>query len=111
MNFLSRDFLYHRGLSKTTYRGTWNRSNVWRLQAFDYVLMFMDDESLDYLSRSAGWEFGTGPSIVVLNKGIAASATTTTLRKGIYAFIFGQKGVMAGIELQGSKIIKINPEP
>ncbi len=31
MNFLSRDFLYHRGLSKTTYRGTWNRSNVWRL--------------------------------------------------------------------------------
>ena len=31
MNFLSRDFLYHRGLSKTTYRGTWNRSNVWCL--------------------------------------------------------------------------------
>ncbi len=31
MNFLSRVFLYHRELSKTTYRGTWNRSNVWRL--------------------------------------------------------------------------------
>ncbi len=81
------------------------------LQAFDYVLMFMDDESLDYINRSGGWELGTGPSIVVLNKGIAASATTTTLRKGIYAFISDQKGVMAGIELQGSKIIKINPEP
>ncbi len=81
------------------------------LQAFDYILMFMDDESLDYLYRSGGWELGTGPSIVVLNKGIAASATTTTLRKGIYAFISDQKGVMAGIELQGSKIIKINPEP
>ncbi len=81
------------------------------LQAFDYVLMFMDDESLDYLNRSAGWELGTGPSIVVLNKGIAVSATTTTLRKGIYAFISDQKGVMAGIGLQGTKIIKINPEP
>ncbi len=81
------------------------------LQAFDYVLMFMDDESLDYLYRSAGWELGTEPSIVVLNKGVAASATTTTLRKGIYAFISDQKGVMAGIELQGTKIIKINPEP
>jgi len=81
------------------------------LQAFDYILMFMDDESLDYLYRSGGWELGTGPSIVVLNKGIAASSTTTTLRKGIYAFISDQKGVMAGIELQGSKIIKINPEP
>ncbi len=31
MNILSHDFLDHRGLSKTTYRGTWNRSNVWRL--------------------------------------------------------------------------------
>ncbi len=81
------------------------------LQAFDYVLMFMDDESLDYLNRSAGWELGTGPSIVVLNEGIAASATTTTLRKGIYAFISDPKGVMAGIGLQGTKIIKINPEP
>ena len=81
------------------------------LQAFDYVLMFMDDESLDYLNRSAGWELGTGPSIVVLNKGIAVSATTTTLRKGIYAFISDQRGVMAGIGLQGTKIIKINPEP
>ena len=81
------------------------------LQAYDYVLMFMDDESLDYVNRSGGWELGTGPSIVVLNKGIAASATTTTLRKGIYAFISDQKGVMAGIDLQASKIIKINPEP
>ncbi len=81
------------------------------LQAFDYVVMFMDDESLDYLYRSAGWELGTGPSIVVLNKGIAASATTTTLRKGIYAFISDQKGVMAGIGVQGTKILRINPEP
>ncbi len=31
MKFLSRDFLCHLGLSKITYRGTWNRSNVWRL--------------------------------------------------------------------------------
>jgi len=67
--------------------------------------------SLDYLNRSHGWEFGTGPSIVVLNKGVAASATTTTLRKGIYAFISDQKGVMAGLGLQGNKIIKIKPEP
>ncbi len=81
------------------------------LQASDYVLMFMDDKSLDYLNRSAGWELGTGPSIVVLNKGLAGSATTTTLRKGIYAFISDQRGVMAGLGLQGTKITKINPKP
>ncbi len=81
------------------------------LQAFDYVLMFMDDKSLDYLNRSGGWELGIGPSIVVLNKGAATVATTTTLQKGIYAFISDQKGVMAGIGLQGTKILRINPEP
>lgn len=81
------------------------------VQAFDYVLMFMDDASLNYLERSSGWELGTGPSIVIADKGIAISATTTTIRKGVYAFIFGQQGVMAGIELQGSKITQITPEP
>ena len=81
------------------------------LRAFDYVLMFMDDKSLDYLNRSAGWELGSGPGVVFFNKGIAGSATTTTLRKGVYAFIFDQQGVMAGIELQGTKITKFKPKP
>ncbi len=81
------------------------------LRAFDYVLMFMDDKSLDYLDRSAGWELGSGPGIVVLNKGFAVSATSTTLRKGVYAFIFDHQGVMAGIELQGTKITKFKPKP
>lgn len=39
------------------------------VQAFDYVLMFMDDASLNYLERSSGWELGTGPSIVIADKG------------------------------------------
>ncbi len=39
MNFLSRDVLYQRGLSKTTYRGTWNRSNVWPRTAMARVLL------------------------------------------------------------------------
>ncbi|NIO09004.1 MAG: twin-arginine translocation pathway signal protein [Deltaproteobacteria bacterium] len=81
------------------------------LQAFDYVLMFMDDKSLDYLNRSRGWELGSGPGVVVLNKGIAGSATTTTLRKGVYAFIFDQQGAMAGIELQGTKISRLKSKP
>jgi lipid-binding SYLF domain-containing protein len=32
------------------------------------------------------------------------STTTTTLKKDVYAFPFGQKGLMAGIGLEGSKI-------
>jgi lipid-binding SYLF domain-containing protein len=79
-------------------------------QSFGYVLFFMDDASLKYLNKSGGWELGTGPTLVVLDKGFSKHMSTTTLRKGVYAFIFDQKGLMGGIGIQGSKISKINPD-
>ena len=78
-------------------------------QAFGYVLFFMDDASVKYLDNSAGWELGTGPSLVVLEAGFGKNLSTTTLQKGVYAFIFDQKGLMGGVGIQGSKITRINP--
>jgi lipid-binding SYLF domain-containing protein len=78
-------------------------------QSFGYVLFFMDEASLAYLNKSGGWELGTGPSLVVLDKGFGKNLSTTTMQKGVYAFIFNQRGLMAGIGIQGSKITKINP--
>jgi lipid-binding SYLF domain-containing protein len=80
-------------------------------QAFGYVLFFMDADSLRYLDNSAGFELGTGPSLVVLDSGFGKNLSTTTLQKGIYAFIFDQKGLMGGVGIQGTKITKINPNP
>jgi lipid-binding SYLF domain-containing protein len=81
------------------------------IQAFGYALFFMDQDSLNYLDNSAGFELGTGPSLVVLDAGFGKNLSTTTLQKGIYAFIFDQKGLMGGVGIQGSKITKINPYP
>lgn len=81
------------------------------VQAFGYVLFFMDDASVQYLDNSAGWELGTGPSLVVLDAGFGKNLSTTTLQKGVYAFIFDQKGLMGGVGIQGSKITRINPNP
>lgn len=78
-------------------------------QSFGYVLFFMDNDSLRYLDKSDGWELGTGPSLVVLDKGFGKNLSTTTLQKGVYAYIFDQKGLMGGIGIQGSKITKITP--
>ena len=78
-------------------------------QAFGYVLFFMDSASLQYLDKSGGWELGTGPSLVVLDAGFGKSLSTTTLQKGVYAFIFNQKGLMGGFGIQGTKITRINP--
>ena len=80
-------------------------------QAFGYVLFFMDEASLKYLDKSDGWELGTGPSLVVLDAGFGKNLSTTTLQKGVYAFIFDQKGLMGGIGIQGSKITRIHPKP
>lgn len=79
------------------------------LQTFGYALFFMTDKALNYLQSSKGWEIGVGPSIVVVDKGMAKSLTTTTAKKDIYAFFFSQKGLMAGLGLQGSKITRFTP--
>lgn len=81
------------------------------IQAYGYALFFMDDASLQYLDKSEGFELGTGPSLVVLDAGFGKNLSTTTLQKGIYAFIFDQKGLMGGVGIQGSKITRINPAP
>jgi len=49
-----------------------------------------------------------GPSVVLVDQGLAKSMTTTTLTADVYAFIWGQKGLMAGLGIQGSKITKID---
>ena len=33
------------------------------IESFGYILFFMDDESLQYLNNSDGWELGTGPTL------------------------------------------------
>jgi len=79
-------------------------------QSFGYAMFLMNDGSLGYLKKSEGWEVGIGPTVVVMDEGRAKSLTTSTAKDDIYAFIFGQKGLMAGIGLQGSKITRINPD-
>jgi len=76
-------------------------------QSFSYALFFMNDKALKYLKDSDGWSIGSGPSVVVVDKGAAMSTTSTTLAKDVYAFPFGQKGLMAGLGLEGSKISRI----
>ncbi|HEY7160417.1 MAG TPA: lipid-binding SYLF domain-containing protein [Acidobacteriota bacterium] len=81
------------------------------VQWFGYAMFFLDDASLQALLKSdKGWEVGTGPSLVVLDEGFGKSVTSATLKEGVAAYIFGQKGLMAGIGIKGSKITKIEPK-
>jgi len=79
-------------------------------QSFGYAMLLMTDKALSYLKSSSGWEVGVGPSVVVVDKGVAKSLTTTTAKDDVYVFFFDHKGLMAGLGIQGSKITQIQPD-
>ncbi|HEY2107982.1 MAG TPA: YSC84-related protein [Candidatus Binataceae bacterium] len=79
------------------------------VKKFGYALFFMTNAALNYLDASGGWAIGSGPSLVVVDKGVARSLTTTNLRADVYAFVFDQTGLMGGIGIEGSKVTRITP--
>jgi lipid-binding SYLF domain-containing protein len=79
-------------------------------QQYGYAMFFMNEKALAQLDNAKGFEVGVGPSVVMVDEGMAKTTTTTTLKDDIYAFVFAQKGLMAGLGLQGNKIAKITPK-
>ena len=77
------------------------------VQTYGYAMFFMNQKAVQQLDSAKGFEVGVGPSVVVVDEGAAKNITTTTMKDDIYAFVFGQKGLMAGIGIQGSKITRI----
>ncbi|MFC7475796.1 YSC84-related protein [Dankookia sp. GCM10030260] len=79
-------------------------------QASGLAMFFMQESALTALQKADGWEIGTGPSVVALDKGLQANASITTLTEPVYAITFGQQGLMAALALNGTKITKITPD-
>jgi len=77
------------------------------IQSFGYALFFMNQAAINQLNATNGFEVGVGPSLVVVDEGVGRSITSNTLTSDVYAFIFSQKGLMAGMGIQGSKITRI----
>jgi lipid-binding SYLF domain-containing protein len=71
-------------------------------------MFLITDSAITSLTSGAGLSVGMGPSVVVVDAGMARSMTTTTLQSDVYAFIFGQEGLMAGMGLQGQRIVKFD---
>ena len=76
-------------------------------QTFGYAMFFMNERAFQALNAADGFQIGAGPSVVVMDEGQAKSVTTATLTSDVYAFVFGQQGVMAGVGLEGTKITKL----
>ncbi|MBY4675003.1 lipid-binding SYLF domain-containing protein [Marinobacterium arenosum] len=77
-------------------------------QSYGYAVFLMSDKAVNYLETSKGWEIGVGPTVVVVDEGVAKNLSTSSLKDDAYAFIFSQQGLMAGISIEGTKISRIN---
>lgn len=76
-------------------------------QSYGYAVFLMTDEAVNYIEKTKGWELGVGPTIAVVDAGVAKNISTSSLKNDAYAFIFSQQGLMAGVSIEGTKISHI----
>ena len=76
-------------------------------QSKNIVVVFMDQDALNRFRDSLGWRAGVDGSIVFIDTGGGASANTDNVRHPVVGFVFGLKGLMANVSLEGAKFTKI----
>jgi len=77
-------------------------------QMKDIILVFMDDAALKKFRESQNWQAGVDGTVALITVGAEGSIDTTKIKDPVVGFVFGQKGLMAGAMLEGSKFTKLN---
>ncbi len=76
-------------------------------QSYGYVVFLMNEKAIQYVRDTHGWEIGVGPTVVMVNAGVAKNLSTSSLKEDAYGFIFDQQGLMASLSIEGTKISRI----
>ena len=77
-------------------------------QAKSIVIAFMTKESLDKFRNSSGWKAGVDGSIALVDIGAGKSINTNNIKDPVVGFVFGSKGLMYNLTLEGSKYSKLD---
>jgi len=77
-------------------------------QAKSIVMVFLSGDALKQFRNSDGWKAGVDGSVALISLGMGDSLDTTNVKDPIVAFVFGQKGLMYNLTLEGSKFSKLN---
>ena len=76
----------------------------------DLVVLFFDDTAMDNFLYSSGWEVGVDGAVALFSRGVAGAVDSITFKDPIVGFVFGQKGLIAGVSMEGTKFTKIWPD-
>ncbi|CAL1240347.1 BPSL1445 family SYLF domain-containing lipoprotein [Candidatus Methylocalor cossyra] len=79
-------------------------------QKKDILLLFMNNQALEDFRNSAGWRVGVDGTVTLVTVGAEGSVSTDTYNRPILAFVLDQRGLMAGVSLEGSKITRLETE-
>jgi lipid-binding SYLF domain-containing protein len=71
------------------------------------IIMFMTQDALDNFMNSKGWSIGADTGVALIKTGAGGDYDTQTLQKPILGFVFGEKGLIGDLSLEGSKINSI----
>jgi lipid-binding SYLF domain-containing protein len=74
------------------------------------IIMFMTQDSLDKFTSSAGWSIGADAAVALVSQGAGGQYDSETIAKPILGFVFGEKGLLGDVSLEGSKISKIKTD-
>lgn len=76
-------------------------------QQYSHVLFFMTDEALTQFRTGAGWEAGGNLQYAFNDQGQTLNATSNSLTEPIIVAIFGQAGLIAGANIEGTKYTRV----
>ena len=71
------------------------------------IIMFMTQDALDKFTNSKGWKVGADAQVALAKVGAGGDYDSETLQKPIIGFVFGEKGLIADLSLEGTKINSI----
>lgn len=77
------------------------------VQAKTVILVFTKQDALEKFQNSDGWKVGVDGSVALITLGMGDSLDTINVEDPIVGFVFGQKGLMYNLTLEGSKFSKI----
>ena len=77
-------------------------------QAKSIVIAFMTKEALEKFQNSEGWKAGVDGSVALIDMGAGKTIDTNNIKDPVVGFIFGSKGLMYNLTLEGSKFSKLD---
>ena len=78
------------------------------VQAKSIVIAFMTKQSLQKFRDSNGWKVGVDGSITLIDLGLGKTIDSQNMKDPVVGFIFGSKGLMYSLTLEGSKFTKLD---